>query len=79
MLITEYNDIPKEGGVEERKMLKAKYTDSLDMIDFYNDDGYLFSVCETTKNNIVDAINLLYDRFDDKGNLRKEIIEKMEK
>ena len=70
---TEYHEEGSYGSVD-RRTLYAHHNMSCDYVAFYDDNGdCLFEVPSTLDNNLIDAINRLYNAFDSNGKLNNDI------
>jgi len=74
---TKYNTEGSFGSTEE-KTLYAHHNLSSDYVTFYDDDGDVIMVVpDTIDNNVLDAINRLYDPYEGNGRKLKQDINQM--
>lgn len=72
-LKTTYNISDLYGNVEQRT-LYAHHNNSCDIVTFYDEDGgVLFYVEDTMNNNMIDAINRLFNYSDPKTGLKEGV------
>ncbi len=61
-------------GSTEKKTLYAKHSNGCDVVTFYDEDGeVIFSVDDTEKNNLLEAINRLYAPNKHNGDLAEGV------